>query len=389
MTDSHRRRIALIGPAAPFRGGIAQFTETIGRELKARRHNVYIATFKRQYPDFLFPGTTQHEPNQSVSGTADRLIDSINPITWLQTAKEVARRDPDAVIFQYWTPYFAPSYATIAGRLKSRSIPILSVVHNVVPHERRPGDDRMGRYFLKKCDSFLSLSDAVADDLRALDVEGDIRTVAHPVYQHFGDPIDRGEARRRIGVSEDAEMLLFFGFIRKYKGLHTLLEAMPRIIARRPRIRLVVAGEFYEDDAPYREAIRALGISEHVDVRPEYVPGGDVKLYFSAANLIVQPYESATQSGVVQTAYNFGRPVVVTDVGGLAEVVPDGKAGYVVSPGEPDALAEAVARYFAEGKEAEFTDGVREARKKYSWDALLDALEEMVERTRAAHDSQL
>lgn len=379
MSDTDRKRIALVGPAAPFRGGIAQFTETIRRELETRGHDVHVVTFKRQYPDFLFPGTTQHEPEAgSPQATSDRLIDSINPVSWLKAAKEIARKDPDAVIFQYWMPYFAPAYATIAGRLLKRGIPVSAVVHNVVPHERKPGDDQLGRFFLNKCEAFLTLSDAVADDLRALGVDGPIETVAHPVYQHFGEAVDRVEARRRLAIPQDAEVLLFFGFIRKYKGLQTLLEAFPKVLAKRPKARLIIAGEFYDDEQPYREAIESNGIADHVDVRAEYIPGDEVKHYFSAANLIVQPYETATQSGVVQTAYNFNRPVVVTNVGGLAEVVPHGEAGYVVDPGSPNALADAVVQFFAEGKEDDFVQGVQRAKQKYSWGSLLSALEEMI-----------
>lgn len=378
MTDRIRRRIALVGPAAPFRGGIAQFTDTIASGLRDRGHHVYVATFKRQYPAFLFPGKTQFDQEKKALASAERLIDSVNPVTWVKTAKQILRRDVTAVAFQYWMPYFAPAYATIAGRLKNHGIRVLAVVHNVVPHEKHVGDDRLGRYFLEKCDAYLTLSDAVAEDLREMGMTAPSETVAHPVYQHFGEAIPRDEARRRLGVPGDAELLLFFGFVRPYKGLRTLLEAMRGIAAERPNVRLIVAGEFYEDEASYRDMIDDLELGATVDVRADYIPESEVRTYFSAANLVVQPYESATQSGVVQTAYNFDRPVVVTDVGGLAEVVPDDQAGYVVPAKDPAALAEAVVRYFAEAKEDAFVDGVKREKERYTWTRLLDVLEQMV-----------
>ncbi|MEX0599175.1 MAG: glycosyltransferase [Rhodothermales bacterium] len=377
MSDRIRRRIALIGPAAPFRGGIAQFTDTIAEGLRDRGHHVYVATFRRQYPAFLYPGTSQQDPDKKAIATAERLIDTVNPVTWVKTAREVARRDVSAVFFQYWMPYFAPAYATIAGRLKKRGIRVYAVVHNVVPHEKHVGDDRLGRFFLEKCEGFVTLSDAVAEDLDELGMTAPRETVAHPVYQHFGDRVDRDEARKRLGVDADVELLLFFGFVRPYKGLKNLLRAMPGIVAARPNVRLIVAGEFYDREEPYREIIDRLGLTDVVDVRNDYVPEEEVSDYFSAANVVVQPYETATQSGVVQTAYNFDRPVIVTDVGGLAEVVPDGEAGYVVPPNDPDALAAAVARYFSEEKEADFTEGVRREKQRYTWARLLDVLEEM------------
>ncbi len=381
MIERLRKRIALVGPAAPFRGGIAQFTDTIASGMRERGHHVYVATFKRQYPAFLYPGKSQFDAEKKAIASAERLIDSVNPVTWIQTAKEISRQGVTAVVFQYWMPYFAPAYATIASRLKNQGIPVLAVVHNVVPHEKHVGDDQLGKYFLDKCDAYLTLSDAVAEDLRELGMTAPNETVAHPVYQHFGETIPREEARSRLGVPADAELLLFFGFVRPYKGLRYLLEAMPIIVAARPKARLIVAGEFYEDEARYREMIDALGLADVVDVQAEYIPEHEVSTYFSAANLVVQPYVSATQSGVVQTAYNFDRPVAVTDVGGLAEVVPDGRAGYVVPPNAPKALADAVVAYFVEAKEAAFVEGVKQEKERYTWARLLDVLETMVDAT--------
>ena len=274
---------------------------------------------------------------------------------------------------------FAPAYGVMARRLAAQGIRVAAIVHNVYPHEKRHGlVSRLAGYFLKRCDALLTLSDAVAADLRALGVAASVETAPHPVYGHFGDPLPREEARKRLHLPEDADVLLFFGFVRAYKGLPVLLRALPRILARRPRARLVVAGEFYEDEQTYRDLIASLGIGDAVLVRSEYIPEEEVGLYFSAANLVVQPYESATQSGVVQTAYHFDRPVVVTDVGGLAEVVADGVSGYVAPPGDPAALADAVIRYFEEDREAAFAEGVQRERERCSWGRLLDTLETML-----------
>ncbi len=378
-SERTRRRIALVGPAAPFRGGIAQFTDTVGAGLRDRGCSVYMATFRRQYPKMLFPGTSQFDAARPLAPDTHRLIDSMGPATWIGAARTIAEQRPDAVAFQYWTPFFAPAYGVMARRLAARGVRVAAIVHNVYPHERRHGlVSPLAGYFLKRCGGLLALSDGVAADLKALGVAAPVRMAPHPVYGHFGDPLPRAEARRRLGVPEDADILLFFGFVRAYKGLRTLLRALPRVLARRPAARLVVAGEFYEDERAYRDLIASLGLGDAVLVRGEYIPEDEVGLYFSAANLVAQPYESATQSGVVQTAWHFDRPVVTTDVGGLAEAVADGVSGYVVPPGDPDALADAIIRYFEEDREAAFAEGARRERERFSWDRLLDALEAML-----------
>ncbi len=379
VSERTRRRIALVGPAAPFRGGIAQFTDTVAAGLRGRGWSVHMTTFRRQYPKMLFPGTSQFDAARPAAPDTQRLIDSIGPATWIAAARTIAERRPAGVVFQYWTPFFAPAYGVMARRLAKRGVRVAAIVHNVYPHERRHGlVSPLAGYFLKQCGALLALSDLVAADVQALGVAAPVHTSPHPVYGHFGDPLPRAEARRRLGVPEHADVLLFFGFVRAYKGLRTLLRALPRVRARRPAVRLVIAGEFYEDERAYRDLIASLGLAEAVLVRGEYIPEAEVGLYFSAANLVVQPYESATQSGVAQTAWHFDRPVVTTDVGGLAEVVTDGVSGYVTPPGDPEALADAIVRYFEENREAAFAEGVRRERERFSWDPVLDALETML-----------
>ena len=252
------------------------------------------------------------------------------------------------------------------------------VVHNALPHERRPGDVLLGRYFLKLADGCLVMSEAVAQDLLQLGVLAPIRQVVHPVYDRFGPALPRERARRGLGLSLEAPVLLFFGLVRKYKGLHVLLESLPRVIETLPTARLVVAGEFYEEEAAYRALIRQYGIEKHVHFHAEYIPTNDVARYFSAADVVVQPYVTATQSGVAQIAFQFDRPAIITDVGGLAEVVPHEKAGLVVPPEDPVALADAIVRFFTDEMSVSLTEGVRREKEKYSWDHLYKAIEELL-----------
>lgn len=372
------RRFVLVGPVYPYRGGIAHFTEALGRALRARGHRVSAVTFTRQYPERLFPGKTQFEtaPAEDPLPT-DRLIDTLNPLSWRRAARHVAAQRPDAVVFQYWMPFFAPAYGMMAGYLRRRGVGRLAVVHNALPHEQRPGDAWLTRFFMRRCSGLLALSASVRADLRTLGATAPVRQVEHPVYDLFGAPRPRAEARAALGLPEDAPVVLFFGFIRRYKGLQVLLEAMPRVLEQLPAARLVVAGEFYEDAAPYQAQIRRHGLEAHVHLHAEYIPNPEVTTYFSAADLVVQPYLSATQSGVVQIAYHFERPVLVTDVGGLAEVVPHGRAGLVVPPDDPAALARAVVRFFTEQLAAPLAAGVRQEKQQYSWSRLCEAVEEL------------
>jgi D-inositol-3-phosphate glycosyltransferase len=374
------KHVALVGPLYPYRGGIVHFLETMYHGLRARGHAVSAVTFKRQYPELLFPGKTQYEAKPPAHPIpAPRLLDTVNPLTWRATARHLARQRPDAVVFKYWMPFFAPAFGTVARHLRRRGIRIYAVVDNAIPHERRPGDLALSRSFLRSVDGCIVMSESVERDLERLGVAAPVRRIAHPIYDLFGAGMPRAEARALLGLPAGAPVLLFFGFIRRYKGLHALLDAMPRIVRALPDVRLVVAGEFYEDAAPYRAKIDAHGLQEHVRLCSDYIPNEEVPRYFSAADVVVQPYVSATQSGVAQIAYQFDRPLVVTDVGGLAEVVPHERAGLVVPPEDPEALAVAVIRFFEEGLAERLTAGVREEKTKYSWDRLYEALEDLMQ----------
>ena len=374
--DNETLRVALVGPMHPYRGGIAHYLEKMEAGLRERGHETVPVTFTRQYPELLFPGKTQYvEDAETTADDPERLLDSLNPWTWYRTARYLAEQDPDVVLFKYWMSYFAPSFGLIARYLRRQGVRVVTVVDNALPHERRPGDKVLGKFFLRACDGLIVMSDEVEGDLHDLGIEAPIRRVNHPIYNTFGEARPREEARNELGLPTDAPVLLFFGFVRRYKGLHVLLEALPRIVERLPDVRLVVAGEFYDDKAFYENIIEKHQLGPYLHLHDGYVSDEDVAAYFSAADVVVQPYVSATQSGVAKIAYHFERPLIMTDVGGLAEMMPDGEAGLVVPPEDPEALADAVGRFFEEDLQARLTDGVRREKKKYAWTPLFEAVE--------------
>jgi glycosyltransferase involved in cell wall biosynthesis len=317
---------------------------------------------------------------------APRLLDSINPISWFRTGFYLRDAAPDAVVFQYWMPFFAPAYGVVARGLRRHyGIPSFAVVHNALPHERHLGDAWLSRFFLRACAGHVVMSDAVADDLRTLRrPDAALQQIEHPVYERFGDPVPRAEARAALDLPPDAPVLLFFGFVRAYKGLHVLLEALPDALDALPALHLVVAGEPYDDPERYRRLIRDNGLADRVHWHDEYVPSERVPTYFSAADLVVQPYVSATQSGVAQIATHFETPMIVTDVGGLAESVPHEEVGFVVPPEAPEALAAAIARFFRDDWQDRLTEGMRARKQRHHPDRLVEAVERLVARTRAA-----
>ncbi len=378
MATSGSTRIALVGPMHPYRGGIAHFTEKTVEGLAGRGHDVVPVNFWRQYPTLLFPGETQYDSADDASavvGEAPRLLDSLNPLTWLRTAQHLRQRGSDAVVFQYWMPFFAPAYGIVARLLRWAGIPSFAVVHNALPHERHFGDEGLSRFFFQACDGLIVMSDEVKSDIHGLGADAPIQQINHPIYNTFGDPLPRSEARGQLDLPGDAPVLLFFGFVRRYKGLHVLLEALPQVVEHLPDVRLVVAGEIYDDKAFYESIVEKHQLSSYLHLHDGYVSDEDVAVYFSAADVVVQPYVSATQSGVAKIAYHFERPLIMTDVGGLAEMMPHGEAGLVVPPEDPDALGAAVRRFFEDDLQDELTEGVRREKQKYSWEALYEAVE--------------
>ena len=376
-------KIVIVGTAYPLRGGIAHFNALLAFHLR-KHHEVEVITFKRQYPKIFFPGKSQEEQGEQIATTpAPRLIDSINPLNWIAVARYIRSLEPDLLIFKYWMPFFAPCFGTIAKLVKRHTrSKILFICDNIIPHERRPGDVFWTKYAFKQADVFIVQSDSVERDLLHYFPHSRYRKVAHPVYENFGSLISKEQARSALRISVE-NIILYFGYVRAYKGLMVLLDAIKlikdRILERSNGINPVVliVGEFYDGEEKYRSRVRELGIASYVRFVPEYIPTEKVSVYFSAADVVVLPYLSATQSGIVQIAYHFEKPVIATNVGGLAEVVLDDKTGFIVPPGNPQALAEAILKYYREEKEQTFSANIKLEKHKYSWDHVIQNIEDL------------
>lgn len=359
--------IILVGPAFPLRGGIAHFNESFGRSLQKEGFAVELVSFYLQYPSILFPGKSQKAEGAPPEDlTIHNWISSIDPLSWKKAARKIIKRKPRLVVIRFWLPFMGPSLGAVAKRLRAHGITVIGLVDNAIPHEPRGFDRLLSNRFFKNCDAFFTLSESVANDLHALAPGRPTETSPHPVYDIFGDKIPMAQARQKLGLNPNGRYILFFGFVREYKGLDILLKAMAEPILADQNLNLIVAGEFYESREKYDQLIESLGIKENVIIRADYIPQEDVAAYFSAANLVAQTYRSATQSGVTQIAYHFERPMLVTDVGGLAEIVPDGKVGYVVNP-QPGAIAEAIFRFFTQNKEDEFSRAVALEKQRFYW----------------------
>lgn len=373
MQKEHAMKIAIIGSAYPYRGGIAAFNERLAQQFQAEGHEVEILTFTVQYPNFLFPGKTQFS---TASAPDDlkirRCVNSMNPLNWFKVGKELRRGSYDMVLFAYWMSFFAPCYGVIARRLKNTKR--IALVHNMIPHEKSLLDRLFPPFFVKSMDGFLTLSKSVMEDVCRLDKDNKPKCFApHPVYDHYGDKEPRETALAHLGLDPRSRYMLFFGLVRAYKGLDWLIEAFADNRLRQYPVKLMIAGEFYEEKEKYLELIKTKGLEQEVIVHDSFVPDDRVKDYFNAADLIVQPYKSATQSGVTQIAYHFEKPMLVTNVGGLDEIVPDGKVGYAVKP-EVSCIADALADFFGNERYDDFKEGIASEKEKYSWSKLVAAL---------------
>lgn len=359
-------KITLLGTAWPFRGGLAAFNERLAYELMDEGHEVDIITFTTQYPSILFPGKTQYSSEPAPSGLKiRRMMNSVNPFNWIAVGRRIRKEAPDLLVIKFWMPFMAPCLGTISriARKNGRTRTV-TILDNLIPHEKRPGDNLLIKYFCASIDRYVAMSRSVLSDIDKFDTVKPRSFNPHPLYDNFGDKVLREEACRHLGLNPSDRHLLFFGLIRDYKGLDLLLQAYPRVAAK---AKLVVAGEFYGGSERYHGLAAGLGIDDKVIWRTEFVPDSQVRYYFSAADLVVQPYKSATQSGVTQIAYHFGKPMLVTDVGGLAEIVPDGKVGYVVKP-EVAGIADALNRFLDSCPD--FSAGIEEEKKKYSWESM-------------------
>ncbi|MFH1755346.1 MAG: glycosyltransferase [Candidatus Latescibacterota bacterium] len=366
-------KVCLVGPAHPYRGGIAHFTSLLAKEF-SREHDVSVINFKRLYPSFLFPGKTQFDDSAApLQVEAERRIDSLNPWTYFTSARAIARRKPDMVVFQWWQPFFAFAYASMSFLLRRMTkAKIVFLCHNVLPHEASVFDRILIRIGLSGADAFLVQSREDEKNLRRL--KGDVTAAInpHPIYDVFKRGIiTREDARDRLHLN--GRVLLFFGYIRAYKGLTILLEAFAKSLEQIESTLLIV-GEFYEDPDQYTSLMDRLSIRDRIILVDRYVPNEDVEMYFAACDLVVLPYLSATQSGIVQISYGFGKPVIVTRVGGLPDVVDHGATGYVVPPGDPAAFADAIIDFFREDNTAVFEKNIEAAKGKFSWKRCVETL---------------
>ena len=371
------KKVIIIGPAFPFRGGIANFNNALAQEFHNRGDQVTIYSFTLQYPSFLFPGTTQYESGKAPKNLKIKtLINSVNPFNWVYVARKINKEQPDYVIIRYWLPFMAPCLGSIA-RLLNKKIKIIAITDNVIPHEKRIGDNLFTHYFVKSCDAFLSLSASVLDDLSMFTDSTFKKFIPHPIYDIFGDIILKEKAIENLGLKPIHKHLLFFGFVRKYKGLDLMLKAMAdsRIIDL--GIKLIIAGEFYDDKSEYTDMIADLGIAENIIMKSNFIPADKVKDYFCAADMVTQTYRTATQSGVTQIAYSFNRPMLVTDVGGLAEIVPNNKVGYVISQ-NPTEIADAIIDFYTNSKEEYFSNNTRLEKKRFSWKFFIEGIDELM-----------
>lgn len=369
-------KVIILGTAYPYRGGLSAFNERLARQYMAEGHEVEIVTFTLQYPNFLFPGKTQYSDEPAPADLRiRRMLNAVNPFSWLKTGRYIRRQRPDLVVTKFWLPFMAPALGTANRVAKRKGTRRIAILDNLVPHEKRPGDRMFARYFVGSVDGMVAMSRSVLADADLFDPKGrKARTFCpHPLYDHYGETLTRQEALGQLGLREGQRYVLFFGFIRDYKGLDLLLQAMADERMEPLGVKLIVAGEFYGDPKPYHDLIARLDLSSRVAMHTDFIPDHEVNRYFCAADLVAQPYKTATQSGVTQIAFHFERPMLVTNVGGLPEIVPDGKVGFVVEP-QAQAIADAIVRYFSEDWQQRLTEGVRQEKQKYLWTNMTQAI---------------
>jgi glycosyltransferase involved in cell wall biosynthesis len=370
-------KVVIIGPAHPLRGGLATFNQRLAREFILSGYDCSIYSFSLQYPSFLFPGKTQYTNEAAPEGiNIHTVINSVNPLNWIKIGNRLKKERPDIIVVRFWLPFMGPALGTILRRVrKNKHTRIVCIADNVIPHEKRFGDKPFTKYFLKSCDAFITMSEKVMEDLRLFEKTKPMKLVQHPLYDNFGDIISKTEARKHLGLPENEKIVLFFGFIRKYKGLDLLFDAMSNL--KGSGIKLLVAGEFYEDAKPYKQQIEKIGISDQLILRTDFIPDSEVKYYLCAADAVIQPYRNATQSGVTPLAYHFEKPMIVTNVGGLPALVPHEKAGLVVAP-EPKAIADGILKFYQLG-ESYFIPHLRNEKLKYSWANLVNTITKLAE----------
>ena len=373
-------KIFIIGPAYPLRGGPAQFNENLCEELNKAGHDAQIISYSLQYPNFLFPGSSQFEQ----SGSAPKgikihtLINSVNPLNWIKVASFIKKEKPDFILFRYWLPFFGPCLGTI-GRLVKKHTKVLALTDNIIPHEKRFGDKRFTKYFVNSCHGFIAMSKAVLNDISQFSLTDKKTYSPHPMYATYGEAVSMPEARKKLGLNENDKLVLFFGLIRHYKGLDILLEAFNDERIKQSNIKLIIAGEFYEDKQPYLDLITKHQLTEPVILHDKFIPNDLVRYYFCASNLVAQTYRNATNSGVTMVGYYYDKPMLVTNVGGLAEIVPHNQCGYTV-PLDQKEISNALIDFFENNRETEMVQHVKIEKTKYEWGTFINSLLELYNR---------
>ncbi len=373
------KSVVILGSAYPLRGGLANYNERIARAYMQQGYTVKIITFSLQYPNFLFPGTTQYSEEAAPADLDIEVkLNSVNPLSWFAVGNQIRKINPDLLIIKFWLPFMGPSLGTVARIAKrGTKTKVISIIDNIIPHEKRIGDHLLAKYFVGAVDGFISMSQSVLDDLNTFDKNKPKIFTPHPVYDNFGIPENKLQARKNLQLDAKTPYILFFGFIRDYKGLDLLFKAMADERIRNSEIKLIVAGEYYSNEQKYLDLISELKIEDQLVLATDFIPDSKVGDYFNACDMVVQPYKTATQSGVTQIAYHFEKPMLVTKVGGLPEIVPDGIAGYVVDV-DPVKIADAILDYFDNNKEKEMVAGCKEEKKKYLWETLLEKIDELL-----------
>ncbi|HEU0064130.1 MAG TPA: glycosyltransferase [Flavisolibacter sp.] len=368
------KQVLIIGPAYPLRGGLATFDQRLCEQFIQEGFQCSIISFSLQYPSVLFPGKTQLSTEGQPPGiTIYSLINSINPFNWLMVGRKLRKWKPDLIVVRYWIPFMGPALGTLLRQVKkNKHTKVVCIADNIVPHEKRLGDKAFTRYFLKACDAFITMSEQVLNQLKQLEIKKPVQLVQHPLYDNFGTAVSKYNARKKLELNIDDKIVLFFGFIRHYKGLDLLIKAMAGEKIQSRNIKLLIAGEFYEDEKSYLQLIENLKLSGRILLHTHFIPDSEVKYYLCAADCVVQPYRNATQSGVTPLSYHFEKPMIVTNVGSLPDLVPDGRAGLVCLP-EPESIAAAILQFYELGEEY-FIPHLRLEKQKYSWDKLTGSI---------------
>ena len=371
-------KVVILGSAHPLRGGLAAYNERLANEFLQNKDEVTIETFSLQYPEFLFPGTTQYSSLPKPTNLHINVsVNSINPFNWIKVGLKIRKQKPDILIVKFWLPFMAPCLGTICRIVKSnKHTKIISILDNIIPHEKRIGDTILTNYFVNSVDGFIAMSDSVYNDLSQFDQKKPRLLNPHPLFDNYGEAVSKQVALEQLQLDASKKYLLFFGLIRDYKGLDILLNAMASDALRNSDIQLLVAGEYYSNKEEYEKLIETLQLHDKVILHTRFIPDNEVYNYFCAADVVVQPYKHATQSGVTQVCYHFNKPMIVTNVGGLPEIVPNNKVGFVVEP-NAKAVEAAILQFYAENKEQAFIQNILEEKKKYSWKVMVDKIKQL------------